>query len=29
MSFLDNFVADKSIYDALKAYLDYVIERKK
>lgn len=29
MSFLDNFVADKSVYDALKAYLDYVIERKK
>lgn len=29
MNFLDNFVADKSVYDALKAYLDYVIERKK
>lgn len=28
MNFLDNFVEDKSVYNALKAYLDYVIERK-
>lgn len=28
MSFLDSFVEDRPIYDALKAYLDYVIERK-
>ncbi len=28
MDFLDNFVHDKLIYNALKAYLDFVIERK-
>lgn len=28
MDFLDNFVQDKLIYNALKAYLDFVIERK-
>ncbi len=28
MNFLDNYVEDKDIYDALKAYLDFVIERK-
>ena len=28
MSFLDTYVEDKAIYNALKAYLDYVIERK-
>ena len=28
MNFLDTYVEDKDIYDALKAYLDYVIERK-
>ncbi len=28
MNFLDNFVEDKPVYNALKAYLDYVIERK-
>ncbi len=28
MSFLDAFVKDKEVYDALKAYLDFVIERK-
>lgn len=28
MSFLDSYVEDKPIYNALKAYLDYVIERK-
>lgn len=28
MDFLDNFVQDKRIYNALKAYLDFVIERK-
>ena len=29
MSFLDTYVEDKNIYQALKAYLNYVIERKK
>lgn len=29
MDFLDTYVEDKDIYQALKAYLDYVIERKK
>lgn len=29
MNFLDTYVEDKDIYQALKAYLDYVIERKK
>lgn len=29
MSFLDAYVEDKEIYNALKAYLDFVIERKK
>ena len=28
MSFLDTYVEDKAIFNALKAYLDYVIERK-
>ena len=28
MNFLDTYVKDKSIYNALKAYLDFVIERK-
>lgn len=28
MDFLDNFVKEKEIYNALKAYLDFVIERK-
>ena len=28
MTFLDTYVEDKSIYNALKAYLDFVIERK-
>ena len=28
MNFLDNFVDDKNVYGALKAYLDFVIERK-
>lgn len=28
MSFLDAYVKDKAVYDALKAYLDFVIERK-
>jgi len=28
MSFLDAYVEDKPIYNALKAYLDFVIERK-
>ncbi len=28
MNFLDNFVKEKEIYNALKAYLDFVIERK-
>ena len=28
MNFLDTYVEDKAIYTALKAYLDYVIERK-
>lgn len=29
MTYLDTHVSDKKIYDALKAYLDFVIERKK
>ena len=29
MNFLDTYVEDKEIYNALKAYLDFVIERKK
>lgn len=28
MNFLDNYVEDKEIYNSLKAYLDFVIERK-
>ena len=28
MNFLDTYVEDKDIYNALKAYLDFVIERK-
>lgn len=28
MNFLDTYVDDKDIYNALKAYLDFVIERK-
>ena len=28
MNFLDTYVEDKAIYNALKAYLDFVIERK-
>ena len=28
MDFLDNYVEDKDVYNALKAYLDFVIERK-
>ena len=28
MNFLDTYVGDKDIYNALKAYLDFVIERK-
>ena len=29
MNFLDTYVEDRDIYNALKAYLDFVIERKK